>query len=105
MEKDQTLTAMQSYQQLFASVVLAALDDAIADEKARGSGVASITSWAQSRDGHTVLRCAGIEPCARSVEGLQAFVRKGIKTSAALTRVKNMTDVIKGSAGRTAQSA
>lgn len=105
MEKDQTLTAMQSYQQLFASVVLAALDDAIADEKSRGNGVASITSWAQSRDGHTVLRCAGIEPCARSVEGLQAFVRKGIKTSAALTRVKNVTDVIKNTAAPTPQSA
>ncbi|MEQ6204049.1 DUF6280 family protein [Sulfitobacter sp. HNIBRBA2951] len=105
MRHDQTLTSMQSYQQLFASVVLAALDDAIIDEKTRGNGVASITSWAQSRDGHTVLRCAGIEPCARSIEGLQAFVRKGIKTSAALTRVKNVTDEIKGSAGRAAQNA
>lgn len=93
MRHDQTLTSLQSYQQLFASVVLAALDDAIVDEKARGNGVESITRWAQSRDGHTVLRCAGIEPGIRSIRGLQAFVRKGIKTSAALTRVKSLADL------------
>lgn len=87
MKNDPTLTSMKSYQQLFASVVLAAIDDAIADEKSRGNGVKSIASWAQSRDGRTVLRCAGIEPCDRAVQGLQAFVRKGVKTSAALTRV------------------
>lgn len=95
----------QSYQQLFAAIVLAALDDAIVDEKSRGNGVKSITSWAQSRDGHTVLRCAGIEPCERAVAGLQAFVRKGVKTSAALTRVQHTKENVDGRANMRAVKA
>jgi hypothetical protein len=98
MQNDPTLTSMKSYQQLFASVVLAAIDDAIVDEKSNGNGVQAIANWAQSRDGHTVLRCAGIEPCQRAVTGLQAFVRKGVKTSSALTRASNTNPSSKSSA-------
>lgn len=79
-------SATKPHQKLFASVVLAAIDDAIADEQKQGIGIAAIGRWAQSRDGQVVLRCAGIEPSQRCVTGLQEFVRKGIKTSVALTK-------------------
>ena len=36
---------------LFAAVVLAALDDAIADDKKYGNGPEQIARWARSRDG------------------------------------------------------
>ncbi|MFT5799374.1 MAG: hypothetical protein ACI84R_003448 [Candidatus Azotimanducaceae bacterium] len=74
------------HQRLFSSVVLAALDDAIADENRHGNGIVNIARWAQSRDGQIVLTCAGIEPNQRCVEGLKNFVQNGIKTSAALSR-------------------
>ena len=80
------ISATAAHQQLFASVVLAAIDDAIVDERKRGNGADSIGHWAQSRDGQTVLRCAGIEPSQRCVEGLKNFVWRGVKTSTALTR-------------------
>jgi hypothetical protein len=86
MAREVTSTASKPYQQLFASVVLAAIDDAILDERKNGSGIKAIANWAQSKDGNIVLRCAGIEPSQRCVQGLQNFVREGIKTSAALTR-------------------
>ena len=38
-------------QRLFAAVVLAALDDAIADDKKYGNGAEQIARWARSRDG------------------------------------------------------
>ena len=79
-------SATKPHQKLFASVVLAAIDDAIIDEKKQGIGVDSIGRWAQSRDGQDVLRCAGIEPSQRCVKGLQEFVRQGIKTSVVLTK-------------------
>ena len=47
---------------LFAAVVLAALDDAIADDKKYGNGPDQIARWARSRDGREVLSCAGIDP-------------------------------------------
>ena len=56
-------------QKLFAAVVLAALDDAIADNKKYGNGVEAIARWARSRDGREVLMCAGIEPTERCVGG------------------------------------
>ena len=71
---------------LFAAVVLAALDDAIADDKKYGNGSAQIARWARSRDGREVLTCAGIEPNERVVEGLMKFVEKGVRTSIALSR-------------------
>lgn len=71
---------------LFAAVVLAALDDAIADDKKYGNGEESIARWARSRDGREVLSCAGIDPTERVVEGLKSFVRKGVRTSVALSR-------------------
>ena len=71
---------------LFAAVVLAALDDAIADDKKYGNGVESIARWARSRDGREVLSCAGIDPNERVVKGLMEFVGKGVRTSVALSR-------------------
>mgnify|MGYP006303104693 CR=1 FL=1 len=71
---------------LFAAVVLAALDDAIADDKKYGNGPEQIARWARSRDGREVLSCAGIDPTERVVEGLMEFVGKGVRTSVALSR-------------------
>jgi len=71
---------------LFAAVVLAALDDAIADDKKYGNGPEQIARWARSRDGREVLTCAGIDPNERVVKGLMDFVAKGIRTSVALSR-------------------
>ena len=62
---------------LFAAVVLAALDDAIADDKKYGNGPEQIARWARSRDGREVLSCAGIDPNERVVSGLMDFVGKG----------------------------
>ncbi len=71
---------------MFAAVVLAALDDAIADDKKYGNGAEQIARWARSRDGREVLTCAGIDPNERVVEGLMTFVSKGVRTSVALSR-------------------
>ncbi|MHA3977835.1 DUF6280 family protein [Halovulum sp. GXIMD14794] len=73
-------------QKLFAAVVLAALDDAIADDKKYGNGQEVIARWARSRDGREVLTCAGIEANERTVKGLMDFVSKGVRTSVALSR-------------------
>ena len=70
----------------FAAVVLAARDDAIADDKKYGNGPEQIARWARSRDGREVLSCAGIDPNERVVNGLMAFVRNGVRTSVALSR-------------------
>lgn len=72
---------------LFAAVVLAALDDAIRDEKTfgPGKGVEAIQRWANSRDGIEVLMNAGIEVNSRTVDGLMAFVRRGVRVSNALS--------------------
>ena len=83
------VTSMQSaspQQKLFASIVLAAIDDAIVEEKKYGDGADGIARWARSHDGQLVLRCAGIEPGQHVVDGLQNFVRDGIRTSCALSR-------------------
>lgn len=71
---------------LFAAVVLAVLDDAIADDKKYGNGPDQIARWARSRDGREVLSCAGIDPTERVVEGLMSFVGRGVRTSVALSR-------------------
>lgn len=71
---------------LFAAVVLAALDDAIADNKKYGNGPEQIARWARSRDGREVLMCAGIEPNERVVKGMMEFVARGVRTSVALSR-------------------
>ena len=73
-------------QRLFAAVVLAALDDAIADDKKYGNGAEQIARWARSRDGREVLMCAGIDPNERCVKGMVEFVQKGVRTSVALSR-------------------
>ena len=71
---------------LFAAVVLAALDDAIADDRKYGNGPEQIARWARSRDGREVLSCAGNDPNERVVSGLMEFVAKGVRTSVALSR-------------------
>ena len=71
---------------LFAAVVLAALDDAIADDKKYGNGPEQIARWARSRDGREVLTCAGVDPNERVVLGLMEFVGRGVRTSVALSR-------------------
>ena len=76
----------QRARKLFAAVVLAALDDAIADDKKFGNGPDQIARWARSRDGRDVLTCAGIDPNERVVEGLMEFVGRGVRTSVALSR-------------------
>jgi hypothetical protein len=76
----------QRARKLFAAVVLAALDDAIADDKKYGNGPDQIARWARSRDGREVLSCAGIDPNERVVGGLMEFVSKGVRTSVALSR-------------------
>ena len=45
----------QRARKLFAAVVLAALDDAIADDKKYGNGPDQIARWARSRDGREVV--------------------------------------------------
>jgi hypothetical protein len=76
----------QRSRKLFAAVVLAALDDAIADDKKYGNGPEQIARWARSRDGREVLSCAGIDPNERVVSGLMDFVGNGVRTSVALSR-------------------
>jgi len=76
----------QRARKLFAAVVLAALDDAIADDKKYGNGPEQIARWARSRDGREVLSCAGIDPNERVVSGLMTFVAAGVRTSVALSR-------------------
>ena len=71
---------------LFAAVVLAALDDAIADDRKYGNGPEQIARWARSRDGREVLSCAGIDPNERVVSGLMEIVAKGVRTSVTLSR-------------------
>ncbi len=77
---------------LFSAVVLAALDDAIRDEKAKGTGADELARWARSRDGREVLSCAGIDPTERVIEGMMAFVRRGVRVSAALRREERVAD-------------
>lgn len=76
----------QRARKLFAAVVLAALDDAISDDRKFGNGPEQIARWARSRDGREVLTCAGIDPNERVVKGLMEFVAKGVRTSVALSR-------------------
>ncbi len=76
---------------LFAAVVLAALDDAIADDKKYGNGPEQIARWARSRDGCEVLSCAVIDPSARFVSVLMVFLGNGIRTSVSLTRETRAT--------------
>lgn len=71
---------------LFSAVVLAALDDAIREEKLTGTGAEALARWARSRDGREVLNCAGIDPNDRAIDGMVAFVRRGVRVSAALRR-------------------
>jgi len=66
---------------LWAAVVLVALDDAIDDYRKGFDGAVTIRRWAMSRDGREVLQCAGIEHTTQAVDGLVAFVERGVRTS------------------------
>jgi len=68
---------------LFSAVVLAALDDAILEQKKTGTGVTTIASWARSKDGKIILYSAGIDPNERTVKGMMAFVERGVKSTVA----------------------
>lgn len=84
MDRDSLLAEQgKRAQKLFAAVVLAAIDDAIAEEKKTGTGVGTIRSWARSKDGSLILSAAGIETCERTIDNLAAFVQRGIKTTVA----------------------
>ena len=83
---------------LFAAVVLAALDDAIADDKKYGNGPEQIARWARSRDGREVLSCAGIDPNERVVSGLMDFVGRGVRTSVALSREESERRAVQAAA-------
>ena len=50
------------------------------------NGAEQIARWARSRDGREVLMCAGIDPNERCVKGMIEFVKKGVRTSVALSR-------------------
>ena len=65
---------------LFASVVMAAIDDAIKDNKDGYDGTAQIRRWANSRDGKEVLTCAGIEPGNNVTSELEKIVGLGVPT-------------------------
>jgi hypothetical protein len=73
---------------LFSAVVLAALDDAIADERRTRKGTEAIARWARSRDGQEVQSNAGIESNERTVENMKTFVQRGVTTSTALSRAQ-----------------
>ena len=67
----------QRSRKLFAAVVLAALDDAIADDKKYGNGPEQIARWARSKDGREVLSCAGIRFGSLCSEGRPFKLRTG----------------------------
>lgn len=72
---------------LFAAVVMTAIDDAISENQdGNGYGTSRIRRWARSKDGREVLSCAGIDPGERAVQGILAFVERGIRTSVALSK-------------------
>ncbi|MEL6264524.1 MAG: DUF6280 family protein [Pseudomonadota bacterium] len=68
---------------LFAAVVLAALDDAVKEQKEAGTGVQSIADWARTRDGKMILSNAGLDLSERTIGLLQDFVARGIRPAAA----------------------
>lgn len=63
---------------LFAAVVFATVREFIIENRAYpGQGAARMRRWANSRDGHTVLTCAGIEPSETVTEALVQRVIDG----------------------------
>jgi len=84
----QAVTADEAsrHRKLWSAVVLAALDDAIVENRRFGNGTAQIKRWSESRDGREVLQAAGIEPSEIVTQALGAFVDAGVRTSVALSR-------------------
>lgn len=68
---------------LFAAVVMAVMEDAVKEQKKNGRGATELASWARSRDGRTVLSCAGIDPNERTVKGMINYVMSGGRGGAA----------------------
>lgn len=62
---------------LFAAVVMAVMEDAVKEERKTARGASDLASWARSRDGRTVLSCAGIDPNERTVQGMINYVMSG----------------------------
>ena len=71
---------------LFASVEIAALEDALAHDQKYGHGSEQLARGASSPETREVLSCAGIDPNERVVSGLMDFVGRGVRTSVALSR-------------------
>ena len=70
---------------MWASVVIAVLDDAVKDYNKYGErAVLALRQWAASRDGAQVLTNAGIDPNPLVVERLAEFVRRGERASRAM---------------------
>lgn len=91
-EKKQALVEQASRsQKMWAAVVLAAIDDAIKDDRKYGNGPEQMRRWACSRDGREVLSNSGIEHSSRVVDGLVAYVTKGIPTSTGLNQNSKST--------------
>jgi len=74
------------HRKLWSAVVLAALDDAIIDNRRYRNGTEQIKRWSRSRDGREVLQAAGIEPSEIVTSALGEFVDAGVRTSVALSR-------------------
>jgi len=72
--------------ELWASVVMVTMNDAIRDEQKFKTGAEFIRRWANGKDGKTVLSLAGIEPCERTTNHLVEFVMRGIPTTQMASR-------------------
>lgn len=71
---------------MWAASVLLALNDFIAEQRRHGDGIERCGKWAMSRDGRTVLSCAGINPDQRVADSLMAFVASGVRTTISLRK-------------------
>ena len=87
---DERLLALEQHanaaRKMWAAVVLAAVDDAIRDNRKTGKGTIYLRRWLSSRDGAEVLHNAGLDAGERVTAGLVAYVERGALTSGGLTR-------------------
>jgi len=84
-KKEKTMIDIKQFERikdLWGQVVLAALDDAINDNrKQAGRGTDYLIRWMRSADGRFVMTNAGIEPCQRTWDGMVEYVKKDVLTS------------------------
>ena len=73
-------------QKMWGQVALAALDDAISDDKKYGNGQAQIERWLRSRVGRDVLSNAGVQVNEKVVKAFVDLVGNGIPTSICLSK-------------------